>query len=52
MDMALIRGLITAALFVLFCALVVWSYSKGRKQDFDEAAAMPLEDDQDMGRHS
>ncbi len=47
MDIGLIRGLTTVALFILFCLLFFWSFSKTRKQDFDEAAALPLENDQD-----
>ena len=45
MDIGTVRGLITAALFVAFLALVFWAYSKRRKADFDELARMPLEDD-------
>ncbi len=45
MDIGTVRGLITAALFIAFLALVFWAYSKRRKADFDELARMPLEDD-------
>jgi cytochrome c oxidase cbb3-type subunit 4 len=44
-DIGTVRGLITAALFIAFLALVFWAYSKRRKADFDELARMPLEDD-------
>ena len=40
-----VRGLITAALFVAFVALVFWAYSSRRKADFDKLAKMPLEED-------
>jgi cytochrome c oxidase cbb3-type subunit IV len=52
MDIGTVRGLITAALFVAFLALVFWAYSSRRKADFDKLANMPLEDDppaQDQG---
>ena len=45
MDIGTVRGLITAALFVAFVALVFWAYSSRRKADFDKLAKMPLEDD-------
>jgi cytochrome c oxidase cbb3-type subunit 4 len=45
MDIGTVRGLITAALFVAFIALVAWAWSKRRKADFDALARMPLEDD-------
>ena len=44
MDIGTVRGLITAALFVAFVALVFWAWSSRRKADFDELARMPLED--------
>ena len=46
MDMTTFRSLTTAALFVLFIALCVWAFSRKRKADFDEAAALPLSDDE------
>ena len=45
MDIGTVRGLITAALFIAFLALVFWAYCKRRKADFDELARLPLEDD-------
>jgi len=38
-------GLITVVLLILFLGIVVWAYSKNRKQDFEQAANLPLEDD-------
>lgn len=48
MDIGLVRALITAILFVLFCALVFWSFSKHRAKDFEQAAALPLEEDNEQ----
>ncbi|MEM7611533.1 MAG: CcoQ/FixQ family Cbb3-type cytochrome c oxidase assembly chaperone [Pseudomonadota bacterium] len=51
-DMGLVRGLLTLALFVLFCAISLWSYSKNRKPDFNEAAGLPLMEDEEAGMQS
>lgn len=45
-DINTIRGLITAVLLVSFIGMVFWVYSSKRKQDFADAAALPLADDQ------
>ena len=45
MDMGTVRGLLTAILLMLFIGLVVWTWSRKRKKAFDEAAQMPLDDD-------
>ena len=37
----------TAALLVTFIGIVIWAYSSTRKDDFDEAARLPLDDDED-----
>lgn len=44
-DMGLIRGVITALVFVLFMAIAFWAWGSARKHDFDRLAAMPLQDD-------
>jgi cytochrome c oxidase cbb3-type subunit 4 len=45
MDINLIRSLITVVLFVVFIGIVVWAWSKGRREDFEAAARLPLDDD-------
>lgn len=40
----------TAALLVAFIGIVIWAYSSTRKKDFDEAARLPLDDDEDVTR--
>ncbi|MEO0616879.1 MAG: CcoQ/FixQ family Cbb3-type cytochrome c oxidase assembly chaperone [Pseudomonadota bacterium] len=45
-DMGLVRGLLTLAVFVLFLAISFWAYGKNRRSTFDELAAMPLAEDQ------
>lgn len=45
MDIGTFRGLVTAALIVLFVALIVWAWSGKRRRTFEHAARMPLEED-------
>ena len=44
--MTVFHGLWTAALLVIFVGIVVWAWSGKRKAAFDEAARIPLEDDE------
>ena len=46
MDIGVFHGLWTAALLVIFIGIVVWAWSGKRKRDFDEAAHIPLEDEE------
>lgn len=45
MDAGLLRGMYTLFMFLAFAGIVWWAYSARRKNDFDEAAALALEDD-------
>jgi cytochrome c oxidase cbb3-type subunit IV len=45
----MVSGIITALLLVLFVAGGIWAYSPGRRQDFDAAARLPLDDDSHPG---
>jgi cytochrome c oxidase cbb3-type subunit IV len=47
MDLGMFRGLITGTLLVLFIALVVWAWSRSRREQFDAAARLPLEDSEE-----
>ena len=51
MDINTIRGLLTVVLMVAFIGVWIWAWSKRRKQDFDETAALPLEEDKYMTNH-
>ncbi len=42
----MLSGVMTAAAFVAFIGVVVWAYSRDRKKDFQQAARLPLDDDQ------
>ena len=37
----------TVALLATFIGIVIWAYSSTRKEDFDEAARLPLDEDED-----
>ena len=45
MELSFVRSLITVLVFALFIGIAVWAYSSRRKQDFNEAANLPLQDD-------
>ena len=47
MDAGFLHGIWTAALLAVFAAIVAWAWSGRRKRDFDEAARLPLDEDQD-----
>lgn len=51
MSIGTLSGIITAILIVVFIGIVIWAWSGRRKQDFDEAARLPLEDEP-ADRHS
>lgn len=44
MDIGTLRGLLTAALLILFLCIVFWAYSRRRRADFERAARLPLEE--------
>lgn len=43
----MISGIVTTALLVLFIAGWVWAWSPKRKSDFEDAAQLPLTDDEE-----
>ncbi|MDX1500132.1 MAG: cbb3-type cytochrome c oxidase subunit 3 [Woeseiaceae bacterium] len=45
MDVNTLRGLLTLVLMLAFLGVWIWAWSGRRKRDFDESAALPLEDD-------
>jgi cytochrome c oxidase cbb3-type subunit 4 len=38
----------TVVVLIFFVSVVIWAYSSKRKQTFDEAARLPLEDDDSL----
>ena len=45
MDAGFLRGLYTLFMFIVFIGIVWWAWSSRRKGDFEEAANLPLEND-------
>ncbi|MEM7562656.1 MAG: cbb3-type cytochrome c oxidase subunit 3 [Pseudomonadota bacterium] len=46
MSLTLIQSIWTVVVMVIFLGIVWWAYNSGRKQAFDQAAQIPLEDEQ------
>jgi cytochrome c oxidase cbb3-type subunit 4 len=51
MDLNDARILMTLVALVTFIGIVVWAYSSQRKQHFDRAARMALEDEEPIEPH-
>ncbi len=49
MNMGLIHSIWTLLLAAIFIGILAWAFSRRRKHSFDEAARMPLEDDDVQG---
>ncbi|MCB1745126.1 MAG: cbb3-type cytochrome c oxidase subunit 3 [Gammaproteobacteria bacterium] len=47
MNFATLHIIATIVLLVTFVGIVAWAYSARRKPDFDRAAMIPLDDDND-----
>ncbi|SBS32019.1 Cbb3-type cytochrome oxidase component FixQ [Marinomonas aquimarina] len=47
MDINTLRTLATPIAFIAFVGIIIWTFSKGRKGGFDEAANLPFADDDD-----
>jgi cytochrome c oxidase cbb3-type subunit 4 len=50
MDINDIRAVLTLLGFLGFCGIAVWAYSGRARKGFEEAAALPFDDDK-PGRH-
>ncbi len=48
MDLNSIRAAITVAALITFLAIVAWAWSSRRRADFEAAARLPLEEDDDV----
>ncbi len=46
MDSSMIQSIWTVVVLVLFVGIVIWAWSSKRKQDFDEAANIPFNEDE------
>ena len=45
MDVNTLRSAVTVATFILFIGILVWTLSKSRAADFEEAAKLPFGQD-------
>jgi cytochrome c oxidase cbb3-type subunit 4 len=45
MDVNILRSAVTVVTFILFIGIVVWTLSKRRSPEFDEAAKLPFGQD-------
>ena len=45
MDLNDFRMIVTVATFITFVAIVAWAYSGRRREDYEAAARMALDDD-------
>lgn len=45
MDVNTLRSLSTVLFFLIFLGIVAWAYSSRNRSAFDEAAALPFQDD-------
>jgi cytochrome c oxidase cbb3-type subunit IV len=45
MNIGMFHSVWTLLLMVIFIAIIVWAWSGKRKRSFDEAARMPLEEE-------
>jgi len=48
MDIDLLRAVVTVVLFVLFVALCVWAWSSRRRADFEAAALLPFDSEDEL----
>jgi cytochrome c oxidase cbb3-type subunit 4 len=46
MNSGTLSGIVTLILMLLFIGVCVWAYSARRRRRFEEAARIPLEDDE------
>ena len=48
MNLVMFHSFWTLGALVIFVGIIFWAYSKNRNNDFNEAARLPLEDDQPL----
>ena len=48
----MISGIVTLVLLVLFVSGWIWAWSPKRKRAFEEAANLPLEEEEDRGNRA
>jgi cytochrome c oxidase cbb3-type subunit 4 len=48
MTSGTLSGIVTSILIVLFLGVCVWAYSSRRREQFTQAARLPLEEDSEV----
>lgn len=46
MDVNLLRSAVTVAAFLVFVVILVWAYLPSHRQQFEDAASLPLRDEE------
>lgn len=46
MSPVIFHSIWTVALLILFIGIIIWAFSSRRKRSFDEAARLPLEEEE------
>lgn len=49
MDINTVRIAVTLASFAIFIGIVLWAWSGANRQNFEEAAQLPFEEDDEIG---
>jgi cytochrome c oxidase cbb3-type subunit 4 len=52
MDSGTISGIVTAVFIIVFIGIVWWAYSKGNRQQFEEASRLPFDDEDNAHKAS
>ena len=52
MNYSFFSSVMTVVMLVVFLGIVAWAYSSKRRAAFDEAARVPLEDDEAPGERA
>jgi cytochrome c oxidase cbb3-type subunit IV len=52
MDINTLRSIVTVLAFATFVGIVLWAYSGSARRGFDEAAALPFDEDESPGRET
>jgi cytochrome c oxidase cbb3-type subunit IV len=51
-TLGVLRGIATVLAMLAFVAIVAWAWSRQRREKFDAAARLPLEEDEQEERRS
>jgi len=49
LDINVLRSFVTLVSLAMFIGLMVWTWNRRQKRDFDEAAHLPFLDDEQVG---